>query len=188
MEVLMKNLILFLFTVVCAALLSAGCEQSSTSDNPVSVQNQVKDLSSGNDNFTLGKLGRDTQVELARVRAATAKYQDIDRAIADGYADADLFIPHMGWHYLNEGLVDGEFDMEKPELLVYAPWPNGELKLVAAEYAVPHALSADPPEGFTGTQDVWNLEPPPFDLWTLHAWVWYNNPDGMFEPFNPRID
>jgi hypothetical protein len=184
----MKNLILYLFTVAFAALLTAGCEQNSMPDNPISIQNQGKGNSSDSNNFSLYKLSNETRVELARVRSATVKYHNINVALQDGYVDANLFISHMGWHYLNAGLLDGDFDMEKPELLVYAPWPDGELNLVAVEYGVPHSLSPDPPEGFTDDNDVWNLEPPPFDLWTLHAWVWYNNPDGMFEPFNPRID
>ena len=183
----MKNLILFLFSVVSFALVIGGCESETNSDNPVSMQNNTKEIS-GNSITSAAKLNHETLVELARVRAATAKYHSLDKAIEDGYADINVFEEHMGWHYLKADFLDGEFDMIHPELLVYAPWSNGELKLVAVEYAVPHDLSADPPEGFTGTQDAWNLEPPPFDLWTLHAWVWYNNPDGMFEPFNPRVD
>lgn len=183
----MKNLYFFLSALILSALVISGCEQDDTADNPVSFNKTANGLSVFSDNFGLGKLGNETRVELSRVRAATAKYQRLDKAIEDGYADINVYEPHMGWHYLKEGFLDADFDMEKPELLVYAPWPNGELKLVAVEYAVPHALSADPPEGFTGDDDVWDLEPT-FDLWTLHAWVWYNNPDGIFAPFNPRVD
>lgn len=184
----MKNLTFLLFTLIALGLVITGCEQGNNLDNPVSFQKQGTDLSGTYDNLSLSKLSKETLVELARVRAATAKYHNFNKAIEDGYADIDVFEEHMGWHYLKADYLDGEFDMVHPELLVYAPWPNGELKLVAVEYAVPHDLSTDPPEGFTGSQDVWNLEPPPFDLWTLHAWVWYNNPDGIFEPFNPRVD
>lgn len=183
----MKNLNFFLLVVIVTALAVTGCKQEDTPDNPVSIQKQADNLSVINDNSGLAKLGNATLVELSRARSATAKYHNIDKALEDGYADANVFEPHMGWHYLNEGLLDADFDIEKPELLVYAPWPNGELKLVAVEYAVPHTLSADPPEGFTGEDDEWYLEPE-FDLWTLHAWVWYNNPDGIFTPFNPRVD
>lgn len=183
----MKNLTILLYLVSFAVLLSAGCRQNSIPDNPVSIQNQVKKLSSGNNNLALGKLSNETRVELARVRSATAKYHNINKAIEDGYADINVYVEHMGWHYMKADLLDGEFDMTQPELLVYAPWPNGELQLVAVEYAVPHSLSPDPPEGFTGDDDVWDLEPD-YDLWTLHAWVWYNNPDGMFNPTNPRVN
>ena len=76
--------------------------------------------------------------------------------------------------------------MEKPELLVYANSPSGGLQLVAVEYAVPLSLSTDPPEGFSGDQDVWDVNTE-FQLWTLHCWVWYNNPDGIFAEYNSRV-
>jgi len=185
----MKILNFFLYTLVVMALVITGCDQESTVDNPVSIQKQTdhSNISVLNNNTGLSKLSNETLVELSRVRSATAKYHNLDVAIGDGYADANVYEPHMGWHYLKADILDADFEIEKPELLVYAPWQNGELQLVAVEYAVPHALSADPPEGFTGDDDVWDLEPT-FDLWTLHAWVWYNNPDGIFTPFNPRVD
>ncbi len=184
----MKNLTLFLSALIVSALVVSGCEQDNSINDPVSVQKPADGLSAIYSSSSLSKLSNETLVELSRVRAVTAKYHNMDKAIEDGYADINVYEEHMGWHYMKADFLDAEFDMLKPELLVYAPWPNGELNLVAVEYAVPHALSADPPEGFTGSQDIWHLEPPPFDLWTLHAWVWYNNPDGIFEPFNPRVD
>jgi hypothetical protein len=48
------------------------------------------------------------------------------------------------------------------------------------------------PEGFDGDYDQWTIFGSPMDesggLWTLHAWVWRNNPDGIFAPLNPRVD
>lgn len=60
------------------------------------------------------------------------------------------------------------FDPAKPELLVYADFGNGQLRLVALEYAVPLALSENAPEGFTGDDDHWHRNET-FGLWTLHA-------------------
>ena len=171
----MKGSFLLLFSLVIAALIATGCNSENASVNPVNPDNSI---SKGNSVL---------QQELARVRAATAKYHDINKAIADGYADINLYVPHMGWHYLNSTQLDGTFDMEKPELLVYANSPNGGLQLVAVEYAVPLSLSPDPPEGFTGDQDVWDVNTD-FQLWTLHCWVWYNNPDGIFAEYNPRVE
>lgn len=125
--------------------------------------------------------------ELAQARLATAKYHDISQALADGYVDIDLFVPMMGYHYLKPSLVDATFDPAKPELLVYAmDQQNNRLRLVAVEYVVPISLSPDPPEGFTGSEDVWDRNET-FGLWTLHAWIWFNNPNGMFADFNPRL-
>jgi hypothetical protein len=122
--------------------------------------------------------------ELARVRPATAAYQDVSRAEADGYVDIGLFVSGMGYHYVNFSLIDDTFDVENPEILVYSANPNGGLRLVAVEYAVPDSFPV--PEGFFGDSDVWddNLA---FNLWTLHAWVWQGNPNGMFADLNPNV-
>jgi hypothetical protein len=61
-----------------------------------------------------------------------------------------------------------------------------ELRMVAVEYIIPytfHPRSAAPPVLF---------DPPfqqvdAFQLWGLHAWVWENNPSGIFAPWNPRV-
>src|SRR3712207_6648016 len=66
------------------------------------------------------RLSRETRQELTRARRATAKYHDISAAVADGYADINVFVPHVGFHYLRPSELDAEFDPERPELLVYA--------------------------------------------------------------------
>jgi hypothetical protein len=93
----------------------------------------------------------------------------------------------MGHHLLKQELLDSGFDPESPELLVYADDPcGGSLQLVAVEYAVPLELSQKAPQGFFGKSDVWDVNDD-FGLWTLHAWVWKFNPDGVFAPFNPQV-
>lgn len=133
------------------------------------------------------RTGRRTARELQAARRASARYQRLEDAIADGYADIDVFLPGMGYHYLRADRLDADFEPSRPELLVYWPDRHGRLRLVAVEYAVPLALLPDhPPEGFTGSADVWDRNET-FQLWTLHAWVWLDNPDGVFAPFNPRL-
>lgn len=131
-------------------------------------------------------LDRETKRELNRARRATAQYHSINRAMADGYVDINVFIPNQGYHYLKPSILDSTFDVERPELLVYADLGNGRVQLVAVEYAVPTALSDTPPEGFTGDDDAWHRNEA-FGLWTLHAWIWYQNPDGVFAEFNERV-
>ncbi len=126
-------------------------------------------------------------LQLDEVRTATARFLDVDQAVKEGYADIGLFVPRMGWHYMNEKLVDEKFDPTKPELLVYADDPcGGKRKLVAVEYAVPFALSKRAPTGFIGRADEWDANQT-FQLWTLHAWLYEFNTDGVFAPFNPRV-
>ncbi len=162
----MKSSFIFLFSVIIAGLVIVGCDTEDPIVNPIPTD--------------------PLEAELAKVKSATERYQDIDNALGDQYEDIELFAANQGWHYLKAGLVDENFDMEKPEILVYAPDSNGGLMLVAVEYAVPVDLSPDAPDGFTGADDVWHINTD-FGLWVLHTWVWSDNPDGMFNPTNPRV-
>jgi hypothetical protein len=126
-----------------------------------------------------------TRRELAQARRATAKYHDVANALADGYVDANLYTSGEGYHFVNPLLIDTSFDPEKPEVLLYANHPGEDgLKLVAVEYLSPDAFPA--PAGFTGDADVWQLEPP-FPIWVVNAWIWLNNPNGVFTFLNPRV-
>jgi hypothetical protein len=129
-----------------------------------------------------------TILQLDAVRQATAKYLDVNQAIADGYADIGVFVPGMGWHYLKQSLVDDRFEAGKPELLVYAEQPGGgPRRLVAVEYGVPLVLAHKAPNGFAGPGDVWGPNQIT-QMWMVHAWVWEWNPSGVFSPTNPRVN
>jgi hypothetical protein len=170
----MRRIINSLALAAMAAIILAGCGlftvegRASTSAGAAAVE---------------AKLVR----ELASALRATAKYHNVMKAIDDGYVDINVFIPNMGFHYLKPAILDGTFEADKPELLVYSATRNGRLRLVAVEYAVPIDLSpAAPPEGFTGHSDHWHRNEE-FGLWTLHAWIWTPNPDGLFAEFNPKV-
>src|SRR4030095_2016550 len=106
--------------------------------------------------------------ELASARNATAKYHDVDQAEAEGYVSIDFCEEHEGCHWLNPSLVDGNFDVEHPEILIYAPGEDGVLHLVAVEYIVPLAASPGaPPEGFTGDADAWREDTERAGLWEV---------------------
>ncbi|MBS1744633.1 MAG: hypothetical protein JST21_00540, partial [Bacteroidetes bacterium] len=129
-------------------------------------------------------LNSQTMSELKLARDASARYQSIDNALADGYADIAVNTENMGHHYMKTSLVDSIFDLKKPEILVYNKDEEGKPYLVAIEYAVP--LNMPKPEGFTGNTDIWDGNTG-FQLWLLHAWVWNYNPDGVFHSTNPAI-
>jgi hypothetical protein len=171
----MKRIALF------ALCLAAACNAPQTVD---------AGAGHGHNNMALTQArvpGAEANAQLAAARAATARYQQIENARADGYADIKVFMPGMGHHFLHEGrLMDGQFKAAEPELLVYNLEKNGRYRLVAVEYAVPRPMSATAPAGFVGDADAWD-ENMTFDLWTLHAWVWLDNPDGVFQPFNARL-
>lgn len=127
-------------------------------------------------------------LQLDQARDAASRFVTTADAEKAGYVDIGVFMPHMGWHYLNAQLKDdGKFDPAKPELLVFADDPcGGPRKLVAVEYAVPLSMSKKAPAGFIGRADEWDANQT-FGIWTLHAWVYEFNPDGVFAPFNPRV-
>ena len=124
--------------------------------------------------------------DLARARRAAARYQRVEEAKKDGYVDINVVLPNMGRHLLKESLLDLTFNAEQPEVLVYTEEPGGHLSLVAVEYAVPLPLTRTAPDGFPGGADEW-FPDERFNLWTLHAWIFRENPDGMFNPTNRRV-
>jgi hypothetical protein len=123
--------------------------------------------------------------ELDRARQATLKYADLSQALADGYANINVVMPNMGHHYMKQVLVDERFEIESPEILVYAS-ESGQMRLVAVEYAIPLDRSAEAPAGFTGSDDVWDRNTG-FQLWLLHAWVHRDNPAGVFKSTNSNV-
>jgi hypothetical protein len=127
-------------------------------------------------------------LQLDEVRNANARYLDEQKALDDGFVDIGLFMPNMGWHYRKLDRVDGRIDLQKPEFLVYADDPcGGKRKLVAVEYVMPLENSPRrPPNGYFGFADEWDRNET-FGLWTLHAWLYEYNPDGVFAAFNPRV-
>ena len=121
--------------------------------------------------------------QLAEVRAATAKYHDVDAAVAAGYVPASECVPHMGYHYQRGvAATADELDPAAPEILVYAPRKNGSLKLVAVEYATWDASASLFGQAFDAPHPP---EGPPFH--TLHAWVWQGNPAGVLSPIKPNV-
>jgi hypothetical protein len=154
------------------------------------------------------------QSNVAAARQATAQFHDRIAADNAGYSAlvADLAgitciasptssDGAMGVHYLNPTLVPelfdptaaAEVDAATPELLVYAPGPDGQLRLVALEYltikASWDAQHAAPPTLFgqpfntTAAGNRYGLP----DFYSLHAWIWDPNPTDLFAPYNPRV-
>jgi len=138
--------------------------------------------------------GPAVQKDLATVRRVTAPFHRFEAAEAAGWSTqitGCMVDPGgaggMGFHYGNVGLIDGVARVDEPELLLYEPEKNGKLRLVAVEYIIPYAAhprDAAPPVLF-GQQfkqvDV-------FQLWGLHAWIWRENPSGIFADWNPQVD
>ena len=136
------------------------------------------------------------------VRHATRQFHRVNEAVKAGYAqftdvngvtciDGPADEGNMGVHYVNGDLVgDGVIDAQHPEAVLYEH-KNGGLELTAVEYIV---LASDwhgsePPSLF-GHPFMFMTEPNRYglpDFYALHAWVWKDNPNGRFYPWNPRV-
>ena len=145
--------------------------------------------------------------ELAQVRAATARFHRVEEAVAAGYelgwvngsgvrivagCVAHPTAGAMGYHYFNADLMaDNAVKALQPEVLVYAPAADGGLRLVAVEWVVRSAQSNPPGVSQAPSvlgMDMHILVPPPGPAFYLtHAWVWADNPAGMFADWNPEV-
>jgi hypothetical protein len=134
--------------------------------------------------------------QLGRLRSITARFHDFDAATAAG-ADYEAQLTGcivnpelgggMGFHYGKVSAIDGTVIPDEPEVLLYEPQLNGKPRLVAVEYIVPFAIvpsTATPPRAFN--QDFVPDAALPF--WTLHVWLWKDNPSGLFASFNPNVN
>jgi hypothetical protein len=137
----------------------------------------------------------DVLATLGQVRSATAQYHDVEKAEEDGYVQVSPFVPDMGYHYVKGALMDDEVIPTQREALVYVDNPVDEdmRRLVAVEYIIPYGIiSRDTPHSefddkFPGVEgEKWHREDD-IDAWTLHAWIWYPNPDGVFHGHNSRV-
>ena len=180
---------LFFSSILLVCFLFTGCSKEGMdivankdqrlSASPMNAEGNVVNRYIG--------LSKQTAWELQQARAATARYRNIENAIKDGYSDIMVDVENMGHHFMKTSIVDATFDIRQPEILVYNRNTDGSQELVAAEYAVPISLTPNAaPEGFSGPGDVWDHNTG-FGLWLLHAWVWHQNPDGVFNPTNPLV-
>ncbi len=136
----------------------------------------------------------DLTPELKAVKAATAKYNSEVKALKDGYEATENCVASppipgnqgvMGYHYTNEGLVDGggALDILTPEILLYVPADGGGVRLVGVEYMVDEGDVTEAPVLLGQTFDG-----PARGHYSLHVWLWEENPSGIFENFNPNPD
>ncbi|HEY8549083.1 MAG TPA: hypothetical protein VIL35_03925 [Vicinamibacterales bacterium] len=132
----------------------------------------------------------DLKRNLDRIKAVTRPYHDIAAAHAAGYpreVPPCVASPEggMGHHFAHPRLMDDRLEIEKPEILVYAPAPDGKLKLAGVEYIVPYsAWSKSEPPRILG-QNLKKSDQ--LQIWYLHVWVWEENEKGVFADWNPAV-
>ncbi len=149
--------------------------------------------------------------DVVTARLATAKYAtSLSRAKADGYGILTKMIPTMGYHFINPKVKS--FDLRHPPILVYehhgSSWQLGALEWVftsmpatpplpGAKYgafgAACHYL--DGTVVFADAQSKCAAKATSgakFNFWhprliTLHMWIWYPNPAGLYSGINPMV-
>ena len=137
-----------------------------------------------------------------RTREATKMYHDLDAAVASGYRLLGPDFPGMGEHWVHiHRAVHGGFEADRPAVLTYAH-VGGRRILTGIAYTQPVRPGEAPPEldlpadwhFHSGTVDEETLLLNPRSmhhaaddeprLAMLHAWVWVENPAGLFEQDN----
>lgn len=134
--------------------------------------------------------------EWTQVRRANGQFRAPAAAEAAGYSLVGGLdhcfdnpgVGAMGFHYIHTASLDLVVDPLRPEAMVYVPGPGGRLKLGAVEYIVPAeawdaAGHAEPP---TVLGQPFRLNEA-LGVYVLHAWLWYGNPAGTFEDWNPNV-
>ena len=164
--------------------------------------------------------------DMAAIRLATERYQDVEVALAEGYIrdpsnlceTADMMgLPAeqggMGIHYFRPDLlgitgppdprVNGtgtHTDFLTPAVLLYEPQADGSVELVGVENLVfaaawqaaghteppsfqniPYEHMVDDPA--TPADEAHMFEP----HYDRHVWLYRDNPNGIFTPFNPNV-
>jgi hypothetical protein len=151
---------------------------------------------------------QDSVAEIAafmdRVRESTARYRDQQEALKDGYRKIGPDFPSMGEHWLNRAIVmRGEVDPLKPPILEYIK-VDGQPVLAGVAYAQ-LAYAEAPSSPIPAPSSAWHYHAGSVDeesfiashaahgagqssagprIAVLHAWLWVNNPAGLFATDN----
>lgn len=168
--------------VIVFGLVIGGCKTDYESDSLIaeSIEKEAE----------LKKAHASQNQLLAQVRRATAKYHRLEVAEDAGY-ELDSHCVYveglggMGHHAPNFFIVDEIFNPLEPEALLFEPGDDGTYHLVGVEYIVID-IGQDHPHFGNQPFDVGGT-PIPVPHYSLHVWIWKDNPNGMFTPFNPDV-
>lgn len=138
-----------------------------------------------------------------KVRTATAKFKDINAALAAGFAQATPCVSGpdfgaMGVHFvLGSRINAGTLNGSEPEALIYEPLPNGSFRLVGVEFIILQSIwQMQIPKGSTAAPELEGhlmnfVEFPNRSglpaFYELHVWAWEHNPVGSFADWNTQV-
>ena len=147
------------------------------------------------------------KAQIDALRKSLEKYQDYKVAVRDLYLSTVGCIHYsgekiaghmeyakgaMGMHFVNL-TIKGPPDPMKPNVLIYEP-VGKKLKLVAVEWLVPLTPDTKQAPSLFGQTFMGPMEghepliPKEFVHYDLHAWLFKDNPLGMFAATNPKVN
>jgi hypothetical protein len=144
----------------------------------------------------------DSRPLIDKVRAATARYVDINVALAEGFVPATPCVSGpdtgaMGVHLVLPARIgDATLNAEQPEALIYEPLANGSMRFVGVEFIVLASVWASNNPGggtpaldgnllnYIGAPNRYGLPA----LYELHVWAWQHNPMGSFADWNTLVN
>ena len=169
--------------------LAIACDQTSS---PTSASDPATAVSAN------GRAARDGQASdvaalLGQLRTVIGPLHNVAAAEAAEYTApipgcfSDPELGGMGFHFAKGSIIDGRVNELEPEVLLYEPEENGRMALVAVEFIIPFGFA--PENGPAPTLFNGRAFTPFHDngVWGLHAWIFKNNPSGMFANFNPTV-
>lgn len=155
--------------------------------------------------------------ELAEARATALRYPTVADATAAGWVRVTGYVPGIAAHYMNFGLVDGEFEIDRPEMILY-DGTEPDSRVIGLSYYIRLDGNAQPTQGFSGDNDHYHrhlglcvgaggvigdstttpeecaamggAKAGGTDGWMSHAWVvpGCESPWGVFSAVNPLLD
>jgi hypothetical protein len=146
------------------------------------------------------------QKELDALRQSLLKYKDVYAAVRDGYFSTvgcvhydgmkmDGHVEYakggMGIHFVDIARIGPNPDPMRPSILMYEP-KNGKLELIGVEWIVPLSSVKKRPQlfgqDFLGPMEGHEpLIAKDFTHYDLHAWLFKENPSGMFAHTHPEV-
>ena len=150
---------------------------------------------------TLAQANAESSPLLEKVRHATARFTDINVALAEGWVPATPCVSGpdtgaMGVHLVLPARLDEPLlNAAQPQALIYEPMTNGAMRLVGVEFIVKANVWAmhNPPGAVPALEgNLLNYigEPNRFGLpafYELHVWAWEENPRGTFADWNSHV-
>jgi hypothetical protein len=90
--------------------------------------------------------------ELELARQTALKYPTVADAEAAGWRQVTPYVAGIAAHFMNYSLVDGTFEIHKPEMILY-DGTDDDSRVIGLSYYIKQEGDAEPTQGFTGNND-----------------------------------